>query len=395
MKDIFRVSNLRTISFVVAILLAVPLSLKGFSGVFLWLSPFIMLNSVFSLKSLVLLNGIGIIILILIFFRKRWFCNNLCPVGWSCDKVSGLSSKIFTYRRVPDVNKWLALTSLFASLLGFPLFIFLDPLAIFNGFFVILSGGVDPVKLLIFSLFPLLLLVHLLIPGIWCKKICPLGGLQLAADDAKNLLTGLYSRIAPEPSAFNPGRRYLLMSAAGLAAGMAVPAVLKPSGETLIRPPAAADNKVFNFLCCRCGSCSRACPTDIITPVTDTSLPLSWMTPELKFKNGYCLETCNLCSRVCPTGAITLFSVEAKDKLFIAYAEIELENCLLVNNKECVRCKESCKYESIEFVTGGNILNAVPVISLKTCVGCGACAVVCPKECILIKPPIADLKLLS
>ena len=395
MKEIFRVSNLRTISFVVAVILAVPLSMKGFSGVFLWLSPFIMLNSVFSLKSLVLLNGIGFVILIFIFFRKRWFCNKLCPVGWCCDKVSALSSRTFTYRRVPEFNKWLALTSLLASLLGIPLFMILDPLAIFNGFFSVLAGGLDPIKLLIFSFFPLLLLIHLFLPGIWCKKICPLGGLQLATDDAKKLLTGLYSRTKTEPSAFNPGRRYLLMSGAGLAAGLAVPAVLKPSGETIIRPPAAVDSKVFNFLCCRCGSCSRACPTDIISPVTDTSLPLLWMTPELKFTKGYCLETCNLCSQVCPTGAITLFSVEAKDKLFIGYAEIELTNCLLVNNKECVKCKESCRYESIEFVSAGNILNTIPVISLKTCVGCGACAVVCPRECILIKPPVAESKLLS
>ena len=395
MKDIFRVSKLRTISFVLAVILAVPLSMKGFSGVFLWLSPFIMLNSVFSLKSLVLLNGIGFIILILIFFRKRWFCNNLCPVGWSCDKVSGLSNKSFTYRQVPDFNKWFAVITLLASLIGFPIFVILDPLAIFNGFFSILSGGFDPVKLLMISFFPLLLLVHLVIPGIWCKKICPLGGLQLVAEDVKKLFTGLYSRTAPQISAYSQGRRYFLMSGAGLAAGLAVPAVLKPSGETIIRPPGAVENSLFNFLCCRCGSCSRACPTDIITPVTDINLLLSWMTPGLKFKSGYCLETCNLCSRVCPTGAITLFSVEAKDKLFIAYAEIELENCLLVNNKECVRCKESCRYESIEFVSVGNILNAIPVISLKTCVGCGACAVVCPRECILIKAPLGDSKLLN
>lgn len=391
MKEIFRVSNLRTFSFVAAVMLAVPLSLKGFSGVFLWLSPFIMLNSVFSLKSLVLLNCIGFIILALIFYRKRWFCNNLCPVGWSCDKVSGLSNKTYTYRRVPDFNKWIAISSLLASLIGFPIFVILDPLAIFNGFFSILSSF-EPVRLLMFSFFPLLLLLHLLIPGIWCKKICPLGGLQLAADDAKKLLMRLYTRTEPDPESFNQGRRYLLMSGAGLAAGLAMPSVLKPSGETIIRPPAAADSPMFNFLCCRCGSCSRACPTDIISPVTHTSFPLSFMTPGLKFEKGYCLETCNLCSRVCPTGAIALFSVEAKNRLFIGYAEIKLENCLLLNNKECVRCKESCKYESIEFVSAGSILNVIPVISMDTCVGCGACAVVCPKECIIIRPPVADFK---
>lgn len=395
MKGLFRISNLRTISFLVAVILAVPFSLKGFSGLSIWLSPFIMLNSVFTLKSFVLLNCLGILILVLILFRKRWFCNHLCPVGWSCDKVSGLSKKTFVYKRIPDIGKWLAIISLVASLFGVSLFVILDPLAVFHGFFSIFSGGFDHVPLLFYSLFPLLLLIHLFLPGIWCKKICPLGGLQMAADDAKNVIKNYFNKGDTDISAFNPERRYFLMTGIGLATGLAVPRILKPSEEIIIRPPAAVDRELFNLLCCRCGNCSRACPTSIIKAVTNSAYPLSWMTPGLKFINGYCLETCNLCSRVCPTGAITLFSVEAKRELFIGTAEIELKNCLLVNNKECVKCKESCKYESIEFSVSGNILNSAPVINRKSCVGCGACAVVCPQQCILIYPPIADFKILS
>jgi ferredoxin len=395
MKRSFRISKLRTISFLVAVILAVPLSLKGLTGLFVWFSPFIMLNSVFSLKSFVLLNGLGILILVLILFRKRWFCNHLCPVGWSCDKVSGFSNKTFVYRRIPDIGKWLAIISIVASLIGIPLFIIFDPLAIFHGFFSIFSGGFDPVEILFCSFFPLLLLIHLFLPGIWCKKICPLGGLQVVADEAKNILKRYFNKTDPDNLVLNHGRRYFLISGIGLATGLVVPRFLKPSEEIIIRPPAAVKPGLFNLLCCRCGNCSRSCPTSIIKPVTDSAYPLSWMTPGLKFINGYCLETCNLCSRVCPTGAITLFNVEAKSELFIGTAEIELKNCLLVNNKECVKCKESCKYESIEFSVSGNILNSYPLISKKSCVGCGACAVVCPQQCILINPSIADLKILS
>jgi formate hydrogenlyase subunit 6/NADH:ubiquinone oxidoreductase subunit I len=110
------------------------------------------------------------------------------------------------------------------------------------------------------------------------------------------------------------------------------------------------------------------------------------MTPEISFKEGYCLETCNLCSRVCPTGAITLFSVKAKSQLFIGTAKIHLDNCLLLNNKECVRCKESCKYEAIKFVAEENIFKVVPVADITKCVGCGACSVICPVSCIEIYP---------
>lgn len=395
MKNIVRIFNLRTLSFMVAVILALPLSIKGWTGIYLWLSPFIMLNSVFALKSLVFLNSLGLLILLFVLFRKRWFCNNLCPVGWSCDKVSALSKRDMAYRQMPDIGKWLAIISLTAAIAGFPLLVFFDPLAIFNGFFTIFSGGFTPVKILFYAFFPALLLMHLFLPGIWCKKICPLGGLQLAADDVRSWVRKFTAR--DEAVSFVPdyGRRYFVMTGAGLLAGLTVPRILRTEEETIIRPPASASPDLFNLLCCRCGSCSRACPTSIIEPLTSTARPLAWMTPGLKFTSGYCLETCNLCSRVCPTGAIALFSVEAKKELFIGSAAIELENCLLLNNKECVRCKESCKYDAIEFVASGNVLNVAPVVVLKKCVGCGACAVVCPQDCILIIPPVADLKIFS
>ena len=67
-------------------------------------------------------------------------------------------------------------------------------------------------------------------------------------------------------------------------------------------------------------------------------------------------------------------------------AEADLENCLVVNNRECVRCVESCKYDAIKFVSGHSVLNVIPVVLNQKCVGCGACEVVCPKSCIVIKP---------
>lgn len=109
------------------------------------------------------------------------------------------------------------------------------------------------------------------------------------------------------------------------------------------------------------------------------------MTLEVSFKSGYCLETCNLCSRVCSTGAIALFSVSAKSQLFIGTAEVLLGNCLLFNNIECVKCKESCKYGAIEFIAEENILNMIPIVHKNKCVGCGACEVICPAYCIKIK----------
>jgi ferredoxin len=385
MKNLFRSSNLRTLSFLFAVILALPLSWGAFTGFYTWLSPFMMLNSVLTIKTFVWLNIIAFPVLIFVLFRKRWFCRNLCPAGWCFDRISGLNKRrTYIYDRVPDIGKWLAILSLSSGIVGLPLFLVFDPMAIFNGFFTVFSGKMHIVAILSFSGFILLLAVHLFLPGIWCAKLCPLGGLQLVTDDLKTQVNLLFRKQKPEAQ-FGSGRRYFLMTGLGLIAGVAIPKMLKPPPDNVIRPPATVEPILLNTICCRCGNCIKACPTGIIMPSTDYSDIPGWMTPAVSFRSGYCLETCNLCSRVCPTGAITLFSVGAKKQLFMGTAVIHLEDCLLFNNKECVKCKESCKYEALEFVAKENILNMIPVVDKNKCVGCGACEVICPSDCIEIR----------
>lgn len=385
MNKKIRSSDFRALSFILALALALPLSWKGLTGFYNWLSPFIMLNSVFALKSFVWLNIFGLVIIIFVIFRKRWFCTNMCPVGFCCDRISELSRRKPTdYSRLPDINRWAAVISLTAAIAGIPLFIFFDPLALFNGFFSSFTGRMTIISVIGFSVFPLLLIIHLFFPGIWCSKLCPLGGFQLVIDDIKNLVVFLTGRKRSELDTGNSGRRYFIMSGIGLLAGFSIPSVLKPERQKKIRPPASVSPLLFNSLCCRCGSCIKACPTGIIVHNTDLACFTAFMTPEVTFEKGYCLEDCNLCSSVCPTGAITLFSIEAKPQIFMGTAIFSLENCLLLNNTECVKCRESCKYGAIELSGEAGLLCMVPVVDADKCVGCGACQVICPESCIRI-----------
>jgi ferredoxin-type protein NapF len=111
------------------------------------------------------------------------------------------------------------------------------------------------------------------------------------------------------------------------------------------------------------------------------------MTPEIHFGNGYCLETCNLCSVVCPTGSITLFSPEAKKRIFMGSAMVNYEECLLSRNRECDRCLAACKYDAVKIVPSSRPLLMTPMIDLKKCTGCGGCAVICPTSAINVIPP--------
>ncbi len=378
-------SRIRTISTLIAFILALPVSWKGLTGIYNWLSPYLMLNSVLALRSFVILNLAGAIVLLIVVIRKRWFCSHLCPVGWCCDKVSGPGRrKTCRCNKLPEIGKWIAVISLGASVTGFPLLAILDPLAVFNGFFTVFQGNLSFPGFLWIIVFPLIIILSFFFPGIWCLKLCPLGGLQLLAHDLKCSIGRLIPSGKEVPAEGDRGRRYFIMSGIGLLAGAAIPRIIKPETVSVLRPPASVNQNLFSSLCCRCGSCIKACPTGILYAHTDPDYLISWMTPTISYKGGYCLESCNLCGTVCPTGSITLFSTGAKSHIFIGTAKLQLDNCLILNNKECVKCNESCKYHAIRFAADGSILHVVPVIDRDKCVGCGACEVACPAACIRI-----------
>ncbi len=388
MKIPSKISGLRTASALTALILALPLTfLKGLTGIHLWLSPFIMLNSAITLRSFAFMNIAALLILIPVIIHKRWFCANLCPAGWLLDNSAG-KNKItkYTYKRIPEIGKWIAVISLTASIAGIPLFIYLDPVTVLNGFMTVFAVKFKAVAIIALSGFLLLLVINLFLPGLWCRKICPLGGLQIILYEIRSLFKKDGSGHKESDIVCNHGRRYAVMSLSGLIAGVLIRKSYNSVINDTILPPASVGRNLFSSLCCRCGSCIKACPTRIIGFNTMPAGLLSFMTPEVKFGPGYCLEECNLCSRVCPTGAIALFDPDAKGQLFMGSAEITLPDCRLLNNSECNKCRESCKYGAIEFCHATGYLNMYPVVDEKKCVGCGACMVVCPESCITILP---------
>lgn len=382
LKNLVWRTGFKTFATLLAILLALPFGWKWATGLFIWFSPFVMLNSVLVLKSVVWLNGIALVILVLSFFKKRWFCRYICPAGWACDKVSSCSQrKNFSVRNIPMIGKWLAVVTLVSAVAGFPSFALLDPLVIFNGFFSVFSRDINIAVILSMMGLPILLAVNFLFPGLWCARICPLGGLLDMIPVVKRPIEKPPAKMIAAKQLFDNRRRLFLSSGAGLAIGLMLPRFLKASEKDRFRPPGSVEADLFNLLCLRCGSCIKTCPSDILLQCSDMSDPMTWMTPEISFKNGYCLENCNLCSQACPSGAITLFSPEAKGQLPIALAEVIPDKCLLLNNKECDRCKTSCKYDAIK-IASKTAFMTLPVIEKDKCVGCGACAVICPPETI-------------
>ncbi len=389
MKIPSKINGLRTVSVLTATILALPVPVfRTLTGIYLWFSPFLMLNSVISLRSFVWFNLLSVPILILITVHKRWFCMNLCPAGWSFDHLSGKNKRIkYSYKKIPEFGKLITIISITSSFAGISLFIFLDPLAIYHGFLSVFTGKPAIVKIILLSGFPILLAVNFFLPGVWCKRFCPLGGLQELIFDLREQILKLTEKNGKNTKVmYDPGRRYIIMSLLGLGSGYAAKRLFDQGSGNIIRPPASAPALLFSSLCCRCGNCIKSCPTRIVKYNTSPEDLFSILTPEISFNPGYCLEGCNICSRVCPTGAITLFDPKAKSQLKMGLAEISLENCRLVKNRECNKCMESCKYNAVEFNARRGLLEMEPVIDAQRCVGCGACLVICPENCILIRP---------
>lgn len=122
----------------------------------------------------------------------------------------------------------------------------------------------------------------------------------------------------------------------------------------------------------------RACPTGIIEPDLGGHGLASLLTPVLHFQDGYCLEDCTACTRVCPSGALARLSLPEKPHVRIGLPRVDMNVCLLAEDRECAECKRLCPYEAIRYVFSEVEYSLIPQIDPERCTGCGACEVACP-----------------
>ena len=69
-----------------------------------------------------------------------------------------------------------------------------------------------------------------------------------------------------------------------------------------------------------------------------------------------------------------------KDKLAarIGLARVDMDVCLLAEDRECSACRNSCPFEAITYVWSEIEYTSTPNIDPSKCPGCGACEVACP-----------------
>ena len=328
--------------------------------------------------------AVGLVLLLVIAWRVRWFCRWVCPVGLmldGCHRVCPRPRRIPKLRPGP-VGIWLFLLTVGGAGLGYPLFAWLDPLALLSGTASVWRSGWGLAAIAAALGIPLLLLLEWLQPRLWCGRLCPLGGMQdfLALWQRRFWKArGAQEGGAPKPAP-GFGRRPVLGVLGGLATVWAGRALGWAGNSRVVRPPGAAGKEKFTGLCVRCGSCMAACPSKILRPDSGTAGWSGMFAPIADFSTDYCREDCARCVNVCPSGALARLSQEKKRQWKMGIAELDLGLCVLASGGECTACITHCPYAALSVGSSDDGFGSQPILQKELCVGCGACEAFCPAQ---------------
>jgi ferredoxin-type protein NapF len=346
-------------------------------------SPLVALASLLVTRTFPWHGWIALGVLLLVVWRQRWFCHWICPMGFCADRATWLGGRLGRQRgRWPAVGQWIAVLTLAGACVGYPLLLWLDPLALLSAAMVPWRSQAGLRAWWSVSGIVAVLVFSLIWPHLWCARLCPLGGLQDTVHGLRRLAhAALYrnARHPPAPLVASAGlrRRTILGAIFGV---VWATTTLKIRAKSLAprRPPGAIDESRFTGLCMRCGNCSRACPTAIITHDQGESGLAGLLTPRIDFHHGYCLEDCNQCTLVCPSGAIEPVPLDRKISARIGTPVVNMDLCLLGADRECSICRNRCPFEAIQLVFSEETYTLTPQVDLQRCPGCGACQVACP-----------------
>ncbi len=367
------------------------------------LSPFVWLCTLLAAHALGLGFLCGIPMLAFVLWRRRGFCHFLCPMGWMVELCAKTRpSADCSYSRVPLIGQWTALVTAGGAIVSVPVFLLLDPVSIFMGAAGAAQMPVVPSRLAYAGLFAFVLVLSLVFPFLWCRKLCPLGASQDLLAESKHFLVrrlrggggveAIAENNATTSREAHADLRLARRAFIGVSGGMALSALAvrapREGVEGRLRPPGSVGETEFSAMCIRCGNCVRSCPTNIIDADLHPPKVTSLLTPKLQFDTDHCLETCNACGQNCPTGAIAALPIAEKNERKIGLARIEQEGCLLAIEKECSVCALICKREAIVEEFSRETYTAIVRVDAERCNGCGACVAVCPPRVVEVVPQI-------
>lgn len=345
-------------------------------------SPFAALCSIVALGTVSAASLIGLGVGVAAIWKKRCFCRCLCPVGLMLEGVARIGlNRTSWWRRLPPVGRGIALLTVLGATIGYPLLLWLDPLALFSNALSLTASPALKSGILSCAVFAIIVIATLLTGGLWCARLCPLG----AAQDLLSGLSSLTRRKREEPfpvPTFAGGRtrRIFIFTAVGLAMSALGKKMGAARGEEApLRPPGAVGEDRFCGICARCGACVRICPSKAIRPDFGDAGVWGALAPTMRYDIGYCREDCCLCTEACPSGALVHLDLNQKRAYVIGEALVDGALCLVaLGQKECDACVGACPFDAISIEWDEQQYLSYPRVTVEKCNGCGACELACP-----------------
>lgn len=347
-------------------------------------SPFVALAGVLATRGFPAAAWLGLIVGAAVLVRRRLWCRWCCPVGLCMDGVSRLGRRLgHRPGRGPRLGPWMVLATLGGACLGYPLLLWLDPLAIFAGAFGPGQRHLGYGAWLSAAGLAAVVILSLMRPNTWCGFLCPLGAFQdLLYAVPRSVRLTFRRDVGACPAADRDGRlsRRVILGAAAGAGSVGILGLVGEDRRGPRRPPNARKESQFVALCTRCGNCVRSCPHGIIERDLGEYGLTSLLTPVLAFRNDYCREDCTRCTEVCPSGAIRRLRVQDKASVRIGLPRVDMAICLLGDDRECSACARWCPYGAVRYVFSETQYLLEPRIDRDKCMGCGACEAACPTK---------------
>lgn len=269
------------------------------------------------------------IILTIVFFKNRFFCTNICPVG----TILGLISK-FSVNKIHMSKECISCGMCERNC----------PAACIDAG----DNKIDNERC---------------IKCFKCISVCPKDAIK-------------YSRKPKEEVKFSIKRRevitgiaFLAALGAGFAMGINFAKNTAKKVKNIILPAGSENTERMQNTCLNCNLCIENCPNKILTKADD-----KFGAVHIDYRKGekYCKYDCHKCSQVCPSGAIKKISLEEKQKTRIAMAMIN-ENC-----DKCKNCVRECPTGAIVYEQDSYRVDG------SKCIGCGKCKTYCPNNAIEI-----------